>query len=202
MPVLTNPDEGCIPADVSRRVMPQIGAKLREMRRRRNLGMRELAARSGISHSAISLIERDRMSPSLDTLGAILDALGTTLTVFFADLGSGLPHAPFYSAQDLVEIGKAESISYRMIGGNHPNRSLLMLHETYAVGADTGRAFAHAAQEAGMVVRGAVEVTVGSQVRVLKPGDGYYFDSGHPHRFRNVADSPSEIVSAVTPLTY
>lgn len=182
--------------------MPKIGVKLREMRRRRDLGVRELAARSGISHSTISLIERDRMSPSIDTLSAVLDALGTTLPGFFSDLQSSLPYTPFYGSDELVEIGKVETISYRVIGLNHPNRQLLMLHETYAVGADTGEAFAHAAQEAGMVISGAVEVTVGGQKKILKKGDGYYFDSRLPHRFRNVGEEKSEILSAITPPTY
>jgi transcriptional regulator with XRE-family HTH domain len=182
--------------------MPQIGPKLKELRGRRQLGIRELAIRSGVSHSTISLIERDKMSPSVETLGAIVDALGTTLSGFFADLQSALPYSPFYKAEDFVEIGQVNSISYRMIGINHPNRQLLMLHETYVPGADTGEAFAHSAHESGMVLRGAVEVTVGDQRRVLKAGDGYYFDSRESHRFRNVADEPSEILSAVTPPTY
>ncbi|MBD9447318.1 MULTISPECIES: cupin domain-containing protein [unclassified Rhizobium] len=182
--------------------MPKIGVKLRELRRRRDLGVRELAARSGISHSTISLIERDRMSPSIDTLSAVLDALGTTLPGFFSDLQSSLPYTPFYTSQDLVEIGKVDTISYRVIGLDHPNRQLLMLHERYAVGADSGEAFTHAAQEAGMLLSGAVEVTVGGQQKILRPGDGYYFDSRLPHRFRNVHDGESEILSAITPPTY
>lgn len=182
--------------------MAKVGAKLREMRRRRDLGVRELALRSGISHSAISLIERDRMSPSVDTLSAILDALGTTLTGFFSDLQVSAPNTPFYQAKDLVEIGKADAISYRMIGMNFPNRQLLMLQESYAVGADTGPAFSHSAQEAGIVMRGAIELTVGDQKRVLQQGDAYYFDSRLPHRFRNIANEKSEILSAVTPPTY
>lgn len=182
--------------------MPKIGTRLRELRRRRNLGVREVALRSGISHSSISLIERDRMSPSVDTLSAILDALGTTLTGFFSDLNSTVRHSPFYEAGEWVEIGKAQTVSYRMLGMNHPNRQILMLHETYAVGADTGEPFSHSAQEAGTVLRGAVEVTVGDESRVLKAGDGYYFDSRMPHRFRNVANEPSTVLSAVTPPTY
>lgn len=182
--------------------MPKIGSKLRELRRRRDLGVRELAVRSGTSHSTISLIERDKMSPSVDTLGAVLDALGTTLTGFFSDLQSSLPYSPFYGSADLVEIGKADAISYRVIGLDHPNRQLLMLHERYAAGADSGEEFTHVAQEAGMVLSGMVEVTVGNQKRILKPGDGYYFDSRMPHRFRNVDSGHSEIVSAITPPTY
>ncbi len=182
--------------------MPKIGAKLRELRRRRDLGVRELAIRSGISHSTISLIERDKMSPSIDTLGAVLDALGTTLPGFFSSLQSSLPYSPFYRAADFVEIGKADTISYRVIGLGHPNRQLLMLHETYAVGADSGEAFTHDAQESGMVINGAVEVSVGGQSKILKKGDGYYFDSRLPHRFRNASDEKSEILSAITPPNY
>ncbi|ANP90105.1 cupin domain-containing protein [Rhizobium leguminosarum] len=162
----------------------------------------QLAARSGISHSTISLIERDRMSPSIDTLSAVLEALGTTMPGFFSDLQSTLPYSPFYASVDLAEIGKVDTISYRVIGLDHPNRQLLMLHERYAPGADTGEEFSHAAQEAGMVLSGKVEVTVGDQKRVLQPGDGYYFDSRLPHRFRNVDDRQSEILSAITPPAY
>ena len=182
--------------------MAKVGVRLKELRRRRDLGIRELAVRSGVSHSTISLIERDRMSPSIDTLSAVLDALGTTLMGFFSDLHSSLPYEPFYAAGDMVEIGKASTISYRMIGVNHPNRQLLMLHETYAAGADTGQAFSHAAEEAGMVLQGSIEVTVGGVARVLHKGDGYYFDSRLPHRFKNLSDEKSEILSAITPPTY
>lgn len=61
----------------------KIGDRLRELRQRRKLSVRAVALRSGVSHSSVSLIERDLISPSLDTLHAILDALGTTLSGFF-----------------------------------------------------------------------------------------------------------------------
>jgi transcriptional regulator with XRE-family HTH domain len=182
--------------------MPQIGQKLKQLRGRRHLSVRELALRSGISHSTISLIERNKMSPSVETLSAVLDALGTTLTGFFSDLQPTGVYSPFYPAEEFVEIGKRSKISYRMIGINHPNRQLLMLHETYAPGADSGTAFFHSAQEAGMVMRGEIEVSVGTHKRVLKQGDGYYFDSRQSHHFRNVSTGPSEILSAITPPTY
>jgi len=180
----------------------KIGDKLRELRQRRKLSVREVALRSGVSHSSISLIERDMISPSLDTLRAVLDALGTTLSGFFLDLKSALPQSPFYRAADLTEIGQPDSISHRVIGLDYPNKSMLVLHESYAPGAETGEAYAHSAQEGGMILSGAIEVTVDGQMQVLLPGDGYYFDSRLPHRFRNISDGRSEIVSAITPPTY
>jgi transcriptional regulator with XRE-family HTH domain len=182
--------------------MPKIGAKLAEMRRRRNLGLREVAKRSGVSHSTISLIEHDKMSPSVDTLSGILDALGTTLTGFFLEAQAKGSPAPFYGADDMVEIRRGADISYKMIGINHPHRQILLLHETYAAGADSGADYVHPAEEAGMVLKGEIELTVEGVRRILRQGEGYYFDSRLPHRFRNAADQPCEIVSACTPPTY
>lgn len=181
--------------------MAKIGAQLKALRQRRHLSTRELAARSGISHTTISLMERDRISPSIDTLQAVLDALGSRLSEFLGGLTEG-SESPFYPAEDLPEIGNADSISYRLIGLNHPYRTFQFLKETYAAGADSGDMLSHAAQEAGYVVSGSVEVTVGNQIRVLRPGDGYYFDSREQHRFRNIGSSTAEIVSAISPPSY
>ena len=59
----------------------------------------------------------------------------------------------------------------------------------------------HDGQEGGLVIRGEVEVTVGSNIQVLRAGDAYYFDSREPHRFRNVGREEAQIVSASTPPT-
>ena len=181
--------------------MAKIGARLKSLRTRRQLSIRVLSARSGVSHSTISLIERDRISPSLDTLGAILDALGSTLVGFLADEPRGT-QTPFYRGPDLPEIGNERGISYRIIGINHPNRRLQMLKESYQPRAGTGETLSHEAQEAGIVLSGQIELTVGDRRAVLGAGDGYYFDSLENHRFRNVGEEVAEIISAVTPPSY
>ena len=40
------------------------------------------------------------------------------------------------------------------------------------------------------------------KLSILKQGDGYYFDSRLPHRFRNLSKEPCEVLSACTPPTY
>jgi len=57
----------------------------------------------------------------------------------------------------------------------------------------------HNAHEGGILIRGELEVTVGSQTKILKKGDSYLFDSRLPHRFRNLGDEDAEVVSACTP---
>jgi transcriptional regulator with XRE-family HTH domain len=74
--------------------MSRFGAQLKQLRARRNVCVREVAIRSGVSHSTISLIERDRVSPSVDTLAAILNALDSTLADFFSELQSTSASCP------------------------------------------------------------------------------------------------------------
>lgn len=44
----------------------------------------------------------------------------------------------------------------------------------------------HVGEEAGVVISGVIEITVGDLVETLGPGDAYYFDTSVPHRMRNV----------------
>ncbi|AUH64998.1 cupin domain-containing protein [Paracoccus zhejiangensis] len=181
--------------------MAKIGRQLKELRSRRQLSIRVLAARSGVSHSTISLIERDQISPTIDTLGAILDALGTTIVGFMSS-GRTAQANPFYRADDLPEIGGSDGISYKIIGLNFPARQIQFLKESYRPGADSGGGLSHAAEEAGYVLAGRVELTVGEKIAILEAGDAYYFDSRQEHRFRNIGGTIAEIVSAVTPPNY
>ena len=64
-------------------VSVNIGERLRELREARNISMRTLAARSGLSANALSVIERGKASPSVSTLYKLADALGISITVFF-----------------------------------------------------------------------------------------------------------------------
>jgi mannose-6-phosphate isomerase-like protein (cupin superfamily) len=80
---------------------------------------------------------------------------------------------------------------------------MMLLKETYAVGADTGRVlYGHEGEEGGIVISGRIEITVGEERKILGPGDAYYFDSRLPHRFRQVGPVPCVLFSACTPPTF
>ena len=96
----------------------------------------------------------------------------------------------------------AGGISLRQVGDGSAHQ-LQMLHERYAPGADTGaETYSHDGEEAGIVVSGRVEITVGEVTRELGPGEAYVFDSRIPHRFRNLGDEDCVLISACTPPTF
>ena len=187
-----------------------IGLRLKSVRRSKGFSQRELASRAGVTNGLISLIEQNRTSPSIASLKRILDAIPMSFSEFFS-VESASRRKIFYAADELTEINllnvlrltpDAKGLSLRQVGDARLHQ-LQMLHERYAPGADTGEAlYAHEGEEAGVVIAGAIELTVGDRSRILRRGDAYIFDSRIPHRFRNPGDEDCEIVSACTPPTF
>ena len=165
------------------------------------MSQRKLASLAGITNGAISMIEQNRVSPSVASLKKILEVFGLSLADFFAvDFNPDTQF--FYRAKDMPCIADGPVV-LRQVGGRNSRRKLQVLHETYASGGDTGPTMlSHEGEEAGGVVRGEIEITIADQFEVLGMGDGYYFNSSLPHRFRNLGEEDSEIISTATPPTF
>ena len=186
-----------------------VGSRLRDIRTAAGLSQRQLAERAGVPNGLISMIEQNRSSPSVASLRKILGGVPMTMADFFEpERANG--DKVFFAAHELVDLTgrlgaalghgrEAGGLSLRQVGDARAH-GLQILHERYAPGADTGEAMLeHVGHEGGVVVFGEVEVTVGEERRVLKAGEAYLFESGTPHRFRNISEAPAEIVSACAP---
>jgi transcriptional regulator with XRE-family HTH domain len=188
-----------------------VGSRLRELRISKGLSQRQLAEASGIANSMISLVEQNRTSPSIASLKKILDGMAVSMSEFFS--AESTDEEPvFFRKNDLKEIApfadgqegqeKAPKITFRQVG-DASRHQVQMLYEQYVPGADTGEElYAHEAEEAGIVISGHIEVTVGDQVQILGAGDAYLFDSRQPHRFRNVGNTECIVISACTPPSF
>lgn len=179
----------------------ELGRRLRTVRERAGLSQRALAKTTGVPNSTISLIESGKMNPSVGALRRILDGIPIGMSEFFA-FEPEVEKTSFYTAEDLTEIGKGK-LSLKQVGANLFGRQMMILYETYDIGADTGRVlYGHEGEEGGIILAGRVEITVGTERKVLGPGDAYYFDSRAPHRFRQVGPDKCVMVSACTPPTF
>ncbi|MGC1504335.1 MAG: cupin domain-containing protein [Sulfitobacter sp.] len=182
-----------------------VGKRLQELRKSHGLSQRELAARAGLTNGTISLIEQNKTSPSVASLKSLLDAIPMSIAEFFANLEEEPQPTYFYKADEFIEIAPQSggpAVSLRQLG-NASTHALQILDETYPPQADTGPEWlTHAGEEAGIVISGEIEITVADQVKVLRVGEGYLFDSRLPHRFRNISDTTCRIFSACTPPTF
>ena len=180
-----------------------IGHRLQAIRKAKGLSQRELAKRVGMTNSTVSLIEQDKVSPSISSLKKLLGGIPMSLAEFFTrDLEDGVDAGPFYPADRQPNVGN-DDIHYFLVGHARADRKMCILREVMPPGSDTGNTMlAHEGEEGGVVIQGQVEVVVGDLIRVLGPGDAYYFESRQPHRFRNVGEGDAVLVSANTPPTF
>ena len=186
------------PGQPAAQIPTGVGPRLRAIRTLYGFSQRELARRAGVTHATISLIESERVSPSVASLKKVLDGIPLALAEFFT-FDVDAPRRIFYRAAELPDVGSGDVV-FRLVGGERQRRAMTVLHEIYAPGADTGETMlVHEGEEGGVVVRGEIELTVAGETRRLGRGDAYYFESRLPHRFRNPGEEPCEIVSANAP---
>ncbi|MCK4632360.1 MAG: helix-turn-helix domain-containing protein, partial [candidate division Zixibacteria bacterium] len=63
----------------------RIGQKIKVLRQRSDLTQEELANRAGLTKGFISQLENEQSSIQIDSLADLLEALGVSLSEFFAD---------------------------------------------------------------------------------------------------------------------
>ncbi len=179
-----------------------IGARLKTLRTMYGLSQREVAKRAGVTNSTISLIEQSRVSPSVDSLKKVLNGFSLSLIEFLTMDMEEADDKIFFAKGELVEFFE-NGAHLKIVGANRKNRKLRFLHERYEPGAHSGTAMlTHNSEEAGMVIQGTMELTVGQISRVLNKGDSYYINNKIPHRFKNIGKGEAVLISAATPPSF
>ncbi|QUG75156.1 HTH-type transcriptional regulator PuuR [Erwinia sp. E602] len=176
------------------------GRRLADLRQEKGLSQRRVAELAGLTHSAISTIEQDKVSPAVSTLQKLLKVYGMSLSEFFSDPVSRPPRVVI-EASELIEMG-SQGVSLRLIPNSRPQRTLGMLLETYAPGATTGEKLRHQGEETGTLLEGEITLTLNGQSYLLTAGQSYVIDTAQPHSFSNVSATYCRIISAHTPATF
>jgi transcriptional regulator with XRE-family HTH domain len=181
----------------------EVALRLRALREERGLSLRALSRQTSVAVSFLSGLEAGRNNVSIATLKSILDALGSSLGEFFNRVTPPVARV-VYPPGELVEIsGQKRGISFKEIAAGRPGRIFQMLVERYEPGTDTGPGmYRHGAQEAGVVLRGTLELTIDGEVHILRAGTAYIFDSRRPHRFRNLGKTVVEAISVNAPPSF
>jgi transcriptional regulator with XRE-family HTH domain len=105
-----------------------VGNKLKALREIQGFSQRELAKRSGVTHSNISMIEQGQVSPSIQSITRILHALCISPPDFFA-LASPLPPSVFKlenTSDSLSAENSAFLIEHEILGGS-PSRTCMFI---------------------------------------------------------------------------
>jgi transcriptional regulator with XRE-family HTH domain len=166
-------------------VSVNVGERLRTLRETRNISMRALAARSGLSANALSMIERGKASPSVSTLYKLADALGVSITAFF-DSETEKKQIIFLKANERPHVSFPRGVFEGLGGGNFVGRIEPFLL-TLESNANSGpRSMTHTGHEFVFCLRGELEYQVDRQIFHLSAGDSILFAAHLKHRWKNI----------------
>ncbi len=170
-----------------------VGRRLKDLRLKTGISQRELARRAAQSPAAVSAIELDKVSPSVATLKRVLEAMGVSLGEFFSVDPDEAPGA-FFGPDDMTDVSLGP-IHYHQLGRSPLQTPLRLVQVRADPGSDTGLVSNRVdTDEIGYVLSGRIEVTIGSDTRVLSSGWGYVAKGSLPQRFRNHFDEPCAYV--------
>jgi transcriptional regulator with XRE-family HTH domain len=190
-------------ADPHRDAPRQIGQDIRGLRKARDMTLAALAETAGLSVGYLSLLERDLATPSIKALHAISRALGVTVSWFF-EAGE----VPAEERGLVVRRNRRRRLDYSAgvvdeLLSPTLTGSLELLASRFPPGASSGdEPYTHAGEEAGVVLRGRLELWVDGRVLRLEAGDSFGFASTLPHRYHNPGTEEAEVIWAITPPSY
>jgi len=160
-----------------------LGARLRKLRKERNLTQRQLAVQSSISVNAVSLIERNEISPSVSTLQSLATALKVKMSYFFDDdVQANVIHLPAGQRPSITTNG----ISIESVGQRILNQQFEPFLITLEANSGSGKqAVTHTGHEFVYCLQGKVEYEVDNIQYLLEPGDMLLFEANLLHFWRN-----------------
>jgi transcriptional regulator with XRE-family HTH domain len=170
-----------VSAGKAEELLPEVGPRVREARRAREMTLEALASASGVSVAHLSRLESGARQPSLATLLNVAAGLGVPISGLLEgprEPGPGTvvrgSEAPFYEGmgfrfQPLVpEAGPVGLAAVKVVfPADRPKRE----HHR------------HEGEEWLYVLSGRLRLTLGGESTVLAPGDAAFFDGMLPHSF-------------------
>jgi transcriptional regulator with XRE-family HTH domain len=161
-----------------------VGQRLRQLRSERELSLSALANVSGLNINTLSLIENEKISPSVSTLQKLALALDIPVGAFF-EVGVERRSIIFQKAGQRPRAAFAHGM-LEDLGTELASRWAEPFVVTLEAGADSGETpILHTGLEFVYCLEGRMAYTIESQQYMLEPGDSLLFEARLPHRWQN-----------------
>ena len=184
-----------------KKIRYRFGDKLRNIREKKGVTLKTVASLISVSESLISQIERNKVSPSIDTLFAIAEALDIDLDYLFSD----------YQKKRKVNIVRKEDrkiiesdgIIYHQLsvlpGATEKHAIETFLMEIKGGAVKGNEEYGHTGNEFGLILQGEGKLTYGKEEFNIKTGDSISFSSEIPHKVECLSAEPLKAIWMVNP---
>ena len=177
-----------------------IGREVRQLRRKHDMTVTELAELAGLSSGMLSKIENGHTSPSLTTLQSLSLALNVSITALMRKFEERRD-ATFVAAGGGLKIqrrGTRAGHEYRVLGHSLDEEiTMEPFVITLTDKSEVFPAFEHEGTEFLYVLEGRMDYHHGGATYVMGPGDSLFFDAEAAHGPENLVETPIRFVCVI-----
>ena len=197
-------DEEVIFPSIGGRRPGNLGDKIKTLRKKIGMTQKELAEQVGLTPSFISQLEKNLISPSLDSLLKLSEKLNTQPIYFLTDGETGQLQKMVITPgerQDIQLPGlKGTQMKFQLLVSDVLNRRMEPHLLTMKDGVTINRHFyGHKGDEFAYVIEGELEVEIQEQKQLIRRGDSLYIESTFPSKWTNIGKGDAVILWVLSP---
>ena len=178
-----------------------LGRTARRLRESQNLTLADVARRADISSAMLSRLETGRVSPSLETIVALSQALGVTASVLMQRVGAEDGGAQLIRAGEGLETvrsGTRRGHTYHLLAAQRgPRKVFEPFLVTLNDRSEVFPGFQHPGIEFLHVLTGSLHYRHGRHTYVLRPGDTLTFRGDVAHGPERLEKVPIRMLSII-----
>ena len=173
----------------------QLGNRLSSLRKRKKMTLDDLSAKSGVSKSILSQIERDLSNPTVTTISRISEALGEKLSDFFSKIEVEEENSIESSKETPSITSKDGLCELNILGaGETVNWLQWYILEMKPKGVLDSGSHGPKTFENLTVIEGQIEVSCGESKEILSKGDTFRFQSNRDHSLKNISKQKTQVL--------
>jgi transcriptional regulator with XRE-family HTH domain len=176
----------------------ELGQRIRDVRQKKGMTLREAAVAAGVSESFLSQVERGLANPSVASLRRIADAMHERVASFFV---GEPPQGMLVRVKDRRRLVHPMGMLEDYLLTPSTARRLQIIYCVAGPGEGSGEeSYTHVADEECVVVlSGCLEVSIGDETYTLNGGDALLLDPKNQHGFNNPGPEPATMLWVQTP---
>jgi transcriptional regulator with XRE-family HTH domain len=176
----------------------KIGVRIKDLRLRRRITLKELAEKTGLTTSFLSQLERELASPSISSLEKIAQALNTKMGYFF-EREEGKEFVFIKKGMDKKFIDKKKKIASASLASGLLNIKMQPFVFTLGIGAELTRELIYPkGEQFVMMLKGRIEFLYGEEKLIFEEGDSIYCAYTQKlQRITNIGETEAKLLRIV-----
>ena len=170
----------------------RLGERIRTIRKGKGIKIRQLSTRSGLTDSSISMIENEKISPSMTTVHKIAMALGVHPIEFFEIEKHKKCIVTRKGQRKQLEFGTSDNALEYLVKDGSGTRNEIFISYLGPTQKSFNEPITHKGCKFGYVLSGSVELELGNEKVRLNKGDSISFEAITPHLWKSAENKESK----------